>query len=267
MQKRHKASNLFIYYYLKIFPTLLFSALIVIVIEKCIQNTNLSFGYFLSRLCLKFPTPDILWFMDIIFTMLLVTCCISKFTVRNIFVLYFMCLLSAVIIRVFPDLTLWLMWLLKYFSVIGIILLGCLWSTTKDSSLSTRIVYLVFALSFVILIFNICNPLSCVSYCSLQTYLAAFFVILLCRALLTLSTKSFFIRTEICLPFYLLHVCVGGNTMFLIKKFVSSPYVIVLAAFIASICAAIFVTEMSFYTKLIIKKFLKGRYVDKIYKA
>lgn len=270
---------LFTHCYKRIFPALFLSTLLVTAVEKYFQGIDFTVTQFLATATATtslFKIPPILgvlWFLIVLEAMWLICAFIKKFTVQNIFAIYLMCLFLTLLPHINATTYKSELMIVAYNArMIGIILLGVLWTVTKDLHLVDRILYLSLAVALCLTSLKTYENLYNFSetYDNYSSYIAALCVIIAGKLLYIAVNKlpydkfkSHFIKdieyiSGLFFPFYLCHVCIGMNTMFALRTFVLSPPVRVLLAFVSSFLIAALINKIVFGIKLLKNKLFRG---------
>ncbi|GEM_PF-6602447 len=265
----------------RVFPTVLISILLIALVERLLQGIHFSLGQILatatgtSSLFHVEPVTGVIWFLIVLEAMWLVSAFFKKYTVQNIFSLYGICLFLVVLPHIPTEHRGPLSTLMVFAhnaQMLDIVLLGVLWSVMRSrrSNLFDKIIYMSLATGLCLITTKMYEVLYNFhdSYDKEATYLAALCVILLGRFLYRWLNKilsdAFKARlisgikfiSNLFLPFYLCHLCVGLNVLFLLKKVAVPAGVKVFLAFVFSLLAAMLVNKIVFYIKLLQNKIL-----------
>lgn len=98
------------------------------------------------------------------------------------------------------------------------------------------------------------------SYSNFSTYVATFLIItivyVLCKVVNVKERVKTVLRAsaKILLPFYLIHVACGINTIYFLRKMEISPYLCVIVAYLVSFVAAIVVYNIARWIDKIVNK-------------
>lgn len=259
----------------RIFPTLFITVLLITAIEKYLQGINFSLWQILATstgvptLFNVAPVTGVIWFLTVLEVMWLISCLVPKYTLQNVLVLYIICLFFTILPHISKSKFEVDIRNIAYNTrMIGIILIGVVWQITKNLHKIDRCLYLVIAAAMTITTINIYETLYQFpeTYDNIFSYIAAFCVILIskllyvainkisCEKIKSCFFKSIEFTSKLFLPFYLSHVCVGLNTIFILRKYDINSSLCVFMAFAFSILGGVIIYKTTYSLKHFIKK-------------
>ena len=274
--------NLFFHSMKKIIPYLLFSSLLIMVIEKWLQNISFTFFDLLAT-CSGIPmllsaTPIIvsIWYISILFFLWIISSVIKEYSPENVLIVFFICL----ILTLLPS-------LLKqtqyehFFSSISFVsrmltipLIGVMFYLTKSYLIIDRIIYMFFSIGLSYLTLNLYQELYNIkeTYSNINSFIFAGGIIYISKTLYgivnRISVKAKRIISSfsnLFLPFYLIHVSVGLNVIFVLVQYYNvHPVYAVIGAYIACFGASFFINQVVFYLE---KKIKELQNASRIYKT
>lgn len=267
--------NLFFHSMKKIIPYLLFSSLLIMIIEKWLQNISFTFFDLLAT-CSGIPmmlsaTPIIvsIWYISVLVFLWIISSVIKKYTTENVLVIFFICL----ILTLLPS-------LLKqtqyehFFSSISFVsrmltipLIGVMFYLTKSYLIIDRIIYIFLSIGLSYLTLNLYQELYNIkeTYSNINSFIFAGGIIYISKTLYSIINRisvkakrvisSF---SNLFLPFYLIHVSVGLNVIFvLVKHYNVHPIYAVSSAYVVCFLASYLINQIVFYLENKIKGVVK----------
>lgn len=267
--------SLFAHCFNRIYPTLIITVLLITVIGKYLHGIDFSIWQILATstgaptLFNVIPVTGVIWFLTVLEVMWLISCLIPKYTLQNILMLYIICLFFTILPHISESKFEADLRNIAYNTrIIGIVLIGVVWQITKNLHKIDRCLYLVIAAAMTITTINIYETLYQFpeTYDNIFSYIAAFCVILISKLLYAAinkisceKIKSCFIKgieftSKLFLPFYLSHVCIGLNTIFILRKYDINSSLCVFMAFVVSILGVVIAHKTTYSLKYFIKK-------------
>ena len=250
--------NLFFHSIKRIFPYLFFSSLLIVIIEKLCQNISFSFSDFFAT-CTGIPlffgvNPVIgcIWYITILFFLWLISCFIKQYTPGSILMTSFICLILTCLPSCLEQTEYYQLFLNISFvaRMITIPLIGTMFYVTRSFLKVDRVLYMLLAIAISHLTLNLYQELYNFNetYSNINTFLMAGCIIYLsnaaCKLLNELPiglTKLIAKCSNLFLPFYLLHVSVGLNIIYVLVKYGNIPAeMAVISAFVGCFIASAF---------------------------
>lgn len=265
--KKFLKFNLFLHCFSRVFPTLLFATILIIVIEKFLQGITFPNSVILATitgipgLFKSSSVTGVIWFLSVLEITWLISCFISKYTIKNTFIMYFFYFLIIVLSHYINNSLLhdFMAFLAYNVRMIGIINIGIMLNLTKNLTLKKQIFYVGICIFLSVITLNTYENLYKFkeTYDNILSYVFAFLVIYFGHTIYSGINKIKFenIKVKIIslisfisklfLPFYLIHVSVGLNVIFLLRKIDINPAVCVLSAYIMSFLLSFILYKIS----------------------
>lgn len=242
----------------RIYPTLFVCVFLNAILVASTQQIVYSWGDYLSTATVtisitKFEsTMGVLWYLMVLFFVYVLFTLVPRITLENLTMVYAFLFILIFLPKAVGDFEYaWLIGNLQFVAKYsGIILIGAAAFLSKDCKWINRGICLAwfFALSFGLLVFARYLYGDTSTYSLLNTYIAAFVIIVMLKALDRLAGKvvgrfqwliSFI--NKISLPFYLLHVHFGIITIYYFRKSGVGVVLSVFAAYAVSVIISLIV--------------------------
>lgn len=254
--------NLFFHSMKKTIPYLLFSSLLIMIIEKWLQNISFTLWDLLAT-CSGIPmllttTPVIvsIWYISVLVFLWFISSVIKKYTPENVLIILFTCL----ILTLLPSLLKQAQYV-HFFSSISFIsrmltipLIGVMFYLTKSYLIFDRIIYMSLSIGLSYLTLNVYQDLYNIkeTYTNINSFIFAVGIIYVSNILYKIIKKisikvnviiGYF--SNLFLPFYLIHVSVGLNVIFvLVKCYNVHPVYAVISAYTVCFLASFFINQV-----------------------
>lgn len=267
--------SLFAHCFNRIYPTLIITVLLLTIIGKYLHGIDFSIWQILATstgapaIFNVASVTGVIWFLTVLEVMWFISCLISKYTLRNVLILYLICLFFTILPHIAETRFETELRTIAYQArMIGIILIGVILQITKNMHKIDKFLYLAIGMAMTIVTINIYETVYqfLETYDNIFSYIASFLVILSSKMLFALmnniynekirarSIAGIEFASKLFLPFYLSHVCIGLNTIFILKKYHVDSSLCVLGAFIMSILGSIIIYKTSLVLRYFINK-------------